>query len=79
MELGVVPLVVQPMILLYDTNGVMAQPKELRNHKNKKKQKKKYIERKYHLIHEIVQRGDIVVEKIPSINNPADPFTKTLT
>ena len=42
----------------------MSQSKELRNH-----QKSKLIKRKYHLIHEIVMRGDVVVEKITSMKN----------
>ena len=29
-------------------------------------------------MHEIVQMGDIVVDKIPSIDNLTDPFIKTL-
>ena len=40
--------------------------------------KGKHIERKYHLIREIVQRGDIIVEKIASEDNLAYPFTKAL-
>ncbi|MCQ7013088.1 hypothetical protein M9Y11_19915, partial [Clostridioides difficile] len=39
----------------------------------------KHIERKYHLIREIVKREDVVVTKIASADNLADPFTKTLT
>ena len=39
----------------------------------------KHIERKYHLILKIVYRGDIMVEKISSINNLTNLFTKTLT
>ena len=70
MGLEILLLVIQPMILLCDNSRVVTQSKEPRNH-----QKSKHIERKYHLIHEIVQRIDIVVEKIPSIN---ERFTKTL-
>ncbi|KAA0049822.1 reverse transcriptase [Cucumis melo var. makuwa] len=51
-----------------------SQFKEPRSHK-----RGKHIERKYHLIREIVQRGDVIVTKIASENNIADPFTKTLT
>ena len=74
MELGVVPLVIQLLMLFCDNGGAVSQSKEPRNHR-----KGKHIERKYHLIREIVQRGDIMVEKIPSADNLADPFTKTLT
>ena len=38
----------------------------------------KHVERKYHLIREIVQRGDVLVTQIASANNLADPFTKAL-
>ena len=38
----------------------------------------KHIERKYHLICEIVNRGDTVVSQIASEDNLADPLTKGL-
>ena len=47
--------------------------KKVRSHK-----RGKYIERKYHLIREIVNRGDVVVSQIASEDNLADPFTKGL-
>lgn len=37
----------------------------------------KHVKRKYHLVREIVQRGDIAA-KIAFANNLADPFTKPL-
>ena len=43
------------------------------NHK-----KGKHIERKYHIVQDIVARGDVIVAKIDSANNLADPFTKVL-
>ena len=51
----------------------MANFKEPRIHK-----RGKHIERKYHLIREIVQKREIAVMKIASEQNLADPFTKTL-
>ena len=51
----------------------MAQSKEPTNHK-----KGKHVERKYHLIQDIVQCGDVVVTKIATTDNLADPFTKAL-
>ena len=56
-----------------DNNGVVAQSKDPRNHK-----KRKRIERKYHIIRDIVARGDVVVVKIDSANNLVYPFTKAL-
>ena len=56
-----------------DNSRVVAQSKDPRNHK-----KGKNIERKYHIIRDIITRGDMVVAKIESANNLADPFTKAL-
>ena len=72
-ELQVVPSVEQPIILYCDNNRAIANSKEPRHHK-----RQKHIERKYHLIREIVQRGDVMVMKIASAENLADPFTKSL-
>ena len=55
-----------PITLLCENNGSFAQSKDPRKH----------IERKYHIIRDIVARGDVVVAKIDSVNNLADPFTK---
>ena len=52
----------------------MAQPKEPRNHR-----RGKHVERKYHLIREIVQRDDVLVTKIGTADNLADPLTKALS
>ena len=52
----------------------MANSKEPRSHKHSK-----HIECKYHLIRDIVARGDDEVKKISTHDNIADPFTKTLS
>ena len=70
---SVIPGVNCPITLYCDNSGAVAQSKEPRCHK-----RQKHIERKYHLIREIVKRGDIVVSKIASEDNLADPFTKSL-
>ena len=62
-----------PITLFCDNSGVVAQSKYPRNHK-----KGKHIERKYHIIRDIGARGDVVVAKIDSANNLANPFTKAL-
>ncbi|KAL6334186.1 hypothetical protein AAG906_006771 [Vitis piasezkii] len=54
----------------YIANSTMA----VENHRNGK-----HIERKYHLIRETIMRGDVALEKITSIENLVDPFTKTLS
>ena len=48
--------------------------KELRSH-----QKSKHIERCYHIIRELIGKGDVLVQKIASANNMVDPLTKALT
>ena len=68
------PLVVPPLVLFCDNSEAMAQSKKPRNHR-----KGKHIERKCHLICEIVMKGDVVVDKIASIKNLVDPFMKTLS
>ena len=40
---------------------------------------RKHIERKYHLIREIVNRGDVAVSQIASEDNLADPFINGLS
>ena len=71
--LEVVPNMDKPIVLYCDNNEVVANSKEPRSHK-----RREHIERKYHLIRDIVHRGDVAVMKIASQDNLADPFTKTL-
>ena len=73
MDLQVIPSADRPITLYCDNSGAVAQSKEPRYHK-----KQKHIERKYHLIRDIIERGDTVVTKIASEENLADPFTNTL-
>ena len=72
-DLSVVPTISYPIPLLCENNSAIAQAKEPRSH-----QKSKHILRRFHLIKEIVTRGDVVVERIPSTDNLADPLTKPL-
>ena len=72
-ELEVVPSMHEPIRLCCDNSGAMANAKEPRNH-----HEGKHIEWKLHLVREIISRGDVSVEKIVSMNNIVDPFTKTL-
>ena len=71
--LRVVLLAVSPLVLFCDNNGVVVQIKEPRNHR-----KGEYIEKKYHLIHKIVMKGDVAMKKIASTRNLINPFMKTL-
>ena len=64
----------QSAITLYcDNSGVVANAKKPRSHK-----REKHIERKYHLICERVNIGDMMMSQIVSEDNLADPFTKGL-
>jgi len=72
-ELGVVPSGSSPIDLYCDNNGAIAQAKEPRSHK-----KSKHILRRYHLIREIVNRGDVKICKVHIDLNMADPLTKPL-
>jgi len=73
MELGVVPEATKPIVLYCDNSGAVANSKEPRYTRGLR-----HVERKYHLVREIEMRGDIVVTKIASAQNLADPFTKAL-
>ena len=73
LDLGEVPSIQLPITLYCDNSGAVANLKELRTHK-----RAKHIERQYHLIRDIVHKGDVVVTKIASADNLIDPFTKSL-
>ena len=73
-DLGVVRIEQVPITLFCDNSGAVTQSKDPRNHN-----KGKRIERKYHIIRVIIAHGDVVVAKIESVNNLANPFTKTLS
>ena len=53
-ELGVAPSLVGPVLLYCDNSGAIAQTKEPKAH-----QRTKHILHRYHLIWEIVDRGDV--------------------
>ncbi|PKI68093.1 hypothetical protein CRG98_011689 [Punica granatum] len=73
-ELGIVHSISSPVELYCDNTGAIAQAKEPRSH-----QKSKHIEWRYHIIREIIGRGDIAVQKVASADNVADPLTKAMT
>ena len=74
MDLEVVPSTQSTITLFCDNSRVVANAKEPKSDK-----RGKHIERKYHLIREIVNREDVAVSQIALEDNPADPFTKGLT
>ena len=73
-DLEVVPNKYLPITLYYDNSGAVENLREPRSHKWKK-----HIERKYHLIREVVHHGDVVMTQISSEQNIVDPFTKAPT
>ena len=73
-ELEVTPSFVGPILLYCDSTDAIAQVKESKSH-----QQIKYILRRYHLIQEIMDRGDVELQKIDGKENLTDPFTKALS
>ncbi|KAK9003876.1 hypothetical protein V6N11_018772 [Hibiscus sabdariffa] len=72
-ELGVIPSISDAVDLYCDNNGAIAQAKEPRSH-----QRSKHILRRFHLIWEIIDRGDVEICKVHTDDNIADPLTKPL-
>ncbi|KAI5416236.1 hypothetical protein KIW84_041330 [Lathyrus oleraceus] len=66
-QLGIVPSIVDLIGLYCDNNGVIAQAKEPRSH-----QRSKHILRSYHLIREIIDRGDVKTCRVPTLDNIVD-------
>ncbi|KAL0437770.1 UNVERIFIED_CONTAM: Retrovirus-related Pol polyprotein from transposon TNT 1-94 [Sesamum radiatum] len=73
-ELGVVPSIAEPVVIFFDNNGAIAQAKELRSH-----HRSKHILRRYHLLREMVSRGDCRMDRVSSAENTADPLTKPMS
>ncbi|KAL0381965.1 UNVERIFIED_CONTAM: Retrovirus-related Pol polyprotein from transposon TNT 1-94 [Sesamum calycinum] len=73
-ELGVVPSVVELVVVFCDNNRVIAQTKELISH-----HRSKYILRCYHLLREMVRRGDVRIDQVSSAKNTTNPLTKSMS
>ncbi|KAL0319547.1 UNVERIFIED_CONTAM: Retrovirus-related Pol polyprotein from transposon TNT 1-94 [Sesamum radiatum] len=73
-ELGVVPSIAEPVVIFCDNNGAIAQAKELRSHHCSKP-----ILRRYHLLREMLSRGDCRMDRVSSAENTADPLTKPMS
>ena len=72
-RLGVIPSITNPVDVYCDNNGVIAQAKELRLH-----QRSKHILRRFYLIREIIERGDVKICRFHTDVNVTDPLTKPL-
>ncbi|KAK9025114.1 hypothetical protein V6N11_065011 [Hibiscus sabdariffa] len=73
LELMVVHSISDAIELRCDNNGVIAQAKEPRSH-----QRSKHILRRFHIIREIIDRGDVELCKVHIDDNIVDPLTKPL-
>ncbi|KAL0405217.1 UNVERIFIED_CONTAM: Retrovirus-related Pol polyprotein from transposon TNT 1-94 [Sesamum latifolium] len=73
-ELSVVPSIVEPVVIFCDNNGAIAQAKEPRSHHCSK-----HILRRYHLLREMVSRGDCRIDRVSSAENTTDPLTKLMS
>lgn len=73
-DLGVVPIAQKSIVMYGDSSGVVGVCKDPKSHK-----KTKHVARKYHFIWDFVTKDDIVVDKIASVDNLANPFTNPLS
>ena len=68
-RLGVVPSITNPMDVYCDNNGDISQAKEPRSH-----QRSKHILRHFHLIREIIERGDVKICSVTPTGSRSDPI-----
>ncbi|PKI60557.1 hypothetical protein CRG98_019033 [Punica granatum] len=73
-ELSIVPHISSLVQLYCDNTEAIVQAKEPRSHK-----KSKHIHKRYHIVGEIIERGNVVVQKLGLADNVADPLTKAMT
>ncbi|KAL0367126.1 UNVERIFIED_CONTAM: hypothetical protein Sradi_3602700 [Sesamum radiatum] len=73
-ELGVVPSIAEPVVIFCDNNGTIVRAKEPRSH-----HRSKHSLRRYHLLREMVGRGDVRMDRATSAENMADPLTKPVS
>jgi hypothetical protein len=73
-DLGVVPTIQNPIEIFCDNEGAVELTKEAKDHG-----RSRHILRRFHYVRHRVADGDIVVKRVASDDNPADPFTKALS
>ncbi|KAL2252732.1 UNVERIFIED_CONTAM: hypothetical protein Sindi_0067900, partial [Sesamum indicum] len=73
-ELGVVSRIVEPVVIFWDNNGVIAEAKKPRSH-----HRSKHILKRYHLLREMVSRGDVRIDRVSSIENTEDQLIKPIS
>ena len=72
-RLGVVPSITNLVDVYCDNNGAISQAKEPKSH-----QRSKHKLRRFHLIREIIKRGDVKICRVHTDDNVFDPLTKPL-
>ena len=73
-DLGVVPSIQDPIEIFCDNEGAVILAKEPRSHK-----RTRHILRKFHYVRKIVEDRDIIISRVGTDENLADPFTKPLS
>jgi hypothetical protein len=72
-ELGIVPIIIGHVELFYDNTRAIANVKDHRSSKQTM-----HIKRRYHVIHELIENGDIKIYNVGTESNTADPLIKSL-
>ncbi|KAL2252852.1 UNVERIFIED_CONTAM: hypothetical protein Sindi_0079900 [Sesamum indicum] len=73
-ELGVVYRIVEPAVIFWDNNGVIEQAKKPRSH-----HRSKHILKRYHLLREMVSKGNVRTDRVSSTENTEDPLIKPMS
>ena len=71
---GVVPSIQDPIEIFCDNEGAVILAKEPRSHK-----RTRHILRKFHYVQKVVENRDIIISRVSTNGNLADPFTKPLS
>jgi hypothetical protein len=72
-DLGVVPTILDPVEIFCDNMSAVVLAQEPRSQK-----RTRHILRKYHYVRQVVADKDIVISRVDTSENLADPFTKAL-
>ena len=72
-DLGIVPTIRDPVEIFCDNESAVVLAQEPRSQKHTR-----HILRKYHYVRQVVADRDIVISRIDTNGNLADPFTKPL-
>ncbi|KAJ9561476.1 hypothetical protein OSB04_006636 [Centaurea solstitialis] len=72
-DLGVVPSIQDPIEIFCDNEGAVILAKEPRSHK-----RTRHILRKFHYVQKVVEDRDIIISRVGTDGNLANPFTKPL-